>query len=382
MNKVENILVTSVFIIMLAVPVFTTHISGGEISQSEKRTLAEIPSMDNLGSRIISRDFMVDVENWLNDHIGQRDTFRKIYAQVMNCYLRLSTSKSVLFGKKGWYYYTNDNNIEIAKGSYPLNAKQLKTIQEQQKRVAGYYARKNIRYILQLTPSKVSIYPEYLPFKKAKGITEPSEMIQRALRNNGEVVNVKKVLKTNKSKGKLFFQTDSHWNSRGSYLAYTELLKKIDNNLKPISQKWGTWKRTGDLFAQLGLVQDKYKEEVPAFAYKWNSRKLKSNEIDKKLMEKIKISFKKQKTAYIEPEIFINKNKNKVIPKTVLIYGDSMMASYLNMPKYLCEHYHRVIVLRLRKITPEVDNMIKPDIVVYSTTERLIKAVLMEFAPY
>lgn len=378
MNKAENILVTILFIIMLAVPIFTTHVGGGEISQSEKRTLAEIPSLDNLGTRIICREFMVDVENWLNDHIGQRETFRKIYAQVMNRCLHLSTSKSVLFGRKGWYYYTSDNNIDIARGTYPLNADQLKKIAEQQKCVVDYYAKKKIRYILQLTPSKVSIYPEHLPFEKAKRVTEPSEMVQKALRNNGEVVNVKKALKSNKTKGKLFYQTDSHWNLQGSYTAYKELLKKIDNNLKPIPQKWGTWKRTGDLFTQLGLVDQRYKEEVPSFIYKWNSRQLKDNEIDEKFLETIKESFKQQKTAYSKPGVFIN---NKIKDGTLLIYGDSMMAPYLNVPKYFSEHFHKVVIIRLRKITPEIDDIIKPDIVVFSTTERLIKNVLTCFAP-
>lgn len=377
-KKVENILVIVLFAIFLAVPVFTTHLSGGEVSQKEKRTLARIPSMENLIFRIGNRAFMKDVENWLNDHIGQRDVCRKIYAQVMNRCLHLSTSESVLFGRNSYYYFTRDNNIDIAKGTYPLDDIQLKKIAQQQKCVVDYYNKNKVRYILLLTPSKVSIYPEYLPFVKARGITEPAEIVQRALRKNGEVLNVKKALKAKKNTGKLFYLTDSHWNTRGSYVAYTEILKKIDKTQKPIPQKYKTHKRTGDLFSLLGLEDTRYKEKVDGFSFKWHSRQLKDNEIDKKLLDKVTAAFKQQKTAYIKPEIFIN---NSIKDGTIVIYGDSMMAGYLNMPKYLCEHFHKVIVLRLRKITPEVDEMIKPDVVIYSTTERFVKNVLTQFAP-
>lgn len=377
MNKTENILVILVFLMLLAVPILTTNVKGGEISQSEKRVLAKFPTMVNLGERIANREFMRDVENWLNDHIGQRSISRKIYAQIMNRYLRISTSNSVLFGRKGWYFYTEGHNIEIAKGTYPLNRNDLHKIIMQQKRVADYYSAQKVRYFLCLTPSKVSIYPEYLPFKKKNKMVEPSEIVQKALDKNGNVINVKKAVKSKKSTGRLFHLTDSHWVHRGSYIAYTEILKKIDKSLKPIPQNYKPYKRTGDLFSLLGLEAPRYKEEVEGFSFQWNSKQLKDNELDQELLKAIKQSFKQQKTVYIRPEIFVNK---KVKKGTVVIYGDSMMAGYLNVPKYLCEHFHKVVVLRLRKIAPELDDMIKPDIVIYSITERLIRDFLTQFA--
>lgn len=377
LHKVFNKLILMAFALMIIIPIATTSFSGGEVSENEKRVLAEIPSTEDLGRRMLDRSFMQDTENWLNDHIGKRNGCRAVYAMIMYHGLNLSTSKDVELGRDGYCYFTKNNNLEIAKGTYEFSDKDIEKARDQYKRAKDYYSDRGTRFYLLLTPSKVSVYPEYLPFENNDSVKKPSEIAEKAINDPDNVINVKEALISGKDKGRLFFLTDSHWNQRGTYQAYTEILKRTDPDEIPIPEKYESSRRTGDLFQELGLIKEMDKEEVPAFSYEWNSRQLEDDEIDPEFIDALKKEFEAQETDYVDPEIFVNENGSG---GTLVIYGDSMMASYLNIPMYLCEHYNKVVVLRLRRISKNIDDMLQPDTVIFSSTERLVNPVLTQFA--
>ena len=377
LHKLLNKLLLIVFVSIIIVPLATTKFSGGEISEKEKRTLAEIPSAENLVERIFNREFMQDVENWLNDHIGKRNGCRTVYAILMYHGLNISTSEDVVLGQKGYCFFTRNSNLDIAKGNYPLTDDDLRLMRNQYEKVKDYYSERGTRFFLSLTPSKVSVYPEYLPFEIDEEAVQPSEIVESAINDPLHVINIKSKMISSKNEGKLFFLTDSHWNQRGTYKAYEYLLKRIKPKEAPIEGNYKTSKRTGDLYQELGLIKKRDMEEEPVFVYEWRGRKLGSNEIDREFVEVLKQEFEAQETVYTEPEIFVN---DSISEGTMVIYGDSMMAGYLKIPKYFSEHYNKVVVLRLRKISKEVDNILNPDIVIFSTTERLINPVLTRYA--
>ena len=229
---------------------------------------------------------------------------------------------------------------------------------------------------MALTPSKVSVYPEYLPFETPENVTEPSEIVENALLFSGSdnVINVKHAFLAGKSDGNcLFFRTDSHWNQQGSYTAYCEILKYLCSSAAPIAAEWTSSDRTGDLYKSLGLVTRWDKETVPKFSGYFQSRLLNGSEMSPLFLSLLRSAHEVQGSSFVEPAVYIN---DSVSSGTLVIYGDSMTASYLNLPQYLSEHFHCVIQLRLRQICPEIDDLLKPDIVLYSTTERLVKNTL------
>lgn len=377
LHKVFNKLILLAFALMIVIPIATTSFSGGEVSEQEKRMLAEIPSTEDLAARLFNREFMDDTENWLNDHIGKRNGCRSVYAMIMYHGLNLSTSKDVVLGRDGYCYFTKNNNLEIAKGTYEFSDKDIEAVRDQYKKAKAYYDARGTRFCLLLTPSKVSVYPEYLPFENDEKTKKPVEIAEDAINDPDNVINVKDKLISSKDKGRLFFLTDSHWNQRGTYQAYTEILRKLRPGETPIREEYAGARRTGDLFQELGLIKERDKEEVPAFSYNWKSRQIAGDEIDPEFIDALKKEFDAQETDYVDPEIFVNENGSG---GTLVIYGDSMMASYLNIPMYLCEHYNKVVVLRLRRISSNIDDMLQPDTVIFSSTERLVNPVLTQFA--
>lgn len=72
------------------------------------------------------------------------------------------------------------------------------------------------------------------------------------------VIDLKPLMLSNKEKGQLYLQKDTHWTSLGGYLAYVEIVKKLQQwypDMVPLelsSLRKTTSKRIGDLALMLG----------------------------------------------------------------------------------------------------------------------------------
>lgn len=162
MNKLKKMKIIFIlcFIIMISIPMMCVNRIQGKVSETEKRTLAQFPNFINEGDGKFNHNFPQEFNSWINDNIGFREFFGKINAKINYNLMESSPSNSVHIGKDGWLFYTNDNNIEIASGEYLLDEKILLEIKNEQEAIQKALAKKGIEYVLVLTPSKASIYPE------------------------------------------------------------------------------------------------------------------------------------------------------------------------------------------------------------------------------
>ena len=159
MNKLKKMKVIFIlcFIIMISMPAICVNKIQGKVSETEKRTLAQFPKIINGGDGKFNHNFPQEFNSWINDNIGFREFFGKINAKINFDLMKSSPSNSVHIGKNGWLFYTNDNNIDIASGEYPIDEKILLDIKNEQEAIQKALAEKGIEYVLVLTPSKVSI---------------------------------------------------------------------------------------------------------------------------------------------------------------------------------------------------------------------------------
>lgn len=370
-----NILVILMFAGVVLAPMFFFHMGGGEIDKTENRVLADYPDFDSGAEKWLNGELESEIDNWVNDHVGMRKTSRKIYSRTMDK-LNLTTTSKVVIGQDGWLYFTGNDNILIPKGQYVFTEEDKENIASIQKDINNSYKAQGIDYILVLTPSKVTIYPEYLPFE----VTEqqsPSDTVQEELKGTGvKCINVTDALKAQKDKI-IFCKTDSHWNQKGSYYAYRDIIEKQPKLGQPVNVEFDQISRTGDLNQMRGLIYKDYEETVPDAKYDWNSHLLKTQEIDSELIEKVNRVHKDEGSAYVEPAVYVN---DSVKEGTLLIYGDSMTGAYLNLPRYLAEHYHMVVGLRIMPSNQEVEKLIKPDQVIVQVTERITRSKLQEMS--
>ena len=368
MKKAQTVYILLMFVLLLLLPMITFNFTGAEEIPEEKIILADYPVLDGNPEHFLSGEVMDETEKWMNDHIGCRSASRRIYGEIYHRLLKISTEEKVVFGKDGWLYSTENKNLEIAKGKYPLTEEKEAEIIEKQLEVLDHYNRRGIKYYLLLTPSKVSVYPENLPISFA-GMASPSIVLEKAIGSRIRVINALYPLQQKKSEGfPLFFRTDTHWNSRGSYEAYRGLIAAVKPEENPVEiERYGQSVRLGDLNLLLGLTREEDQEESPIPEYAWKARKAETHADLKEALKKIA---KKQHSAYIEPDLYFNPERAEA--GTLLIYGDSMTAPWTYFPVYLAEHFEKVYVLRMTGISPELEEIIQPDYVVYQTTERFI----------
>ena len=92
-----------------------------------------------------------------------RNAFIKICTNIEYELFNRPFNQETVTGSNGWIYLNNDSNIEIVKETYPnFGENELKKICEKQIKLKNYLAQQGIEYVLILTPSKISIYPEYI----------------------------------------------------------------------------------------------------------------------------------------------------------------------------------------------------------------------------
>ena len=241
-----------------------------EWSNTEKRLLAPFPEIpDNL--KALSQ-FFNNFEDYYNDHFGFREKLIQRYNREMEKRFGLSGVSSVMAGKEGWYYFAKDKVLNDFRGITPLTEEQLLSWKTDLMHKKDWLAKQGIHYLFVLPPSKLTIYPEYLPdaLQNTKGVTHLEQLSDYLDKNpDVDIVNLKPVICKAKTKTQLYHKTDTHWNKYGAFVAYKEIINKISQLFPEHSFKYDFYFHEklkeapgGDLAKMLDL-QETLKEMNP-----------------------------------------------------------------------------------------------------------------------
>ena len=113
-RPVKEIIFVIVFFLLLTMPVALINWQPGFISETEKRVLTDFPSLSHVRTEGFDA-YRSTLISALQDRIGFRSLFigaaaaEKLYLQ------RKSPNEQVYIGKDGWYFCTDDYNIELVK---------------------------------------------------------------------------------------------------------------------------------------------------------------------------------------------------------------------------------------------------------------------------
>lgn len=364
------------FLSILTLSFIFTDFVGGKVSNTENRLLASFPANIDQSTGTIDIRWK-GMEQWISDNIGFRKEFVEIYSIFKNNILGLSSSPLVLRGSNGWYYYTADNNIEIAKGTYPLTEDDLATIAKNQQIISDYYHSLGKEYILMLTPSKVSIYPEFLPMADETVSLTPVDIVADYLSKHTDVTvyNSKPILLRGKNEGQIFHKTDTHWNQLGSYLAYRGLFDVMEQKEivsgDPINVRFGVGKYRGEFSAMLGYSKLIPAENTPIAHWPQSFCIVDSGS----QFDAVKAIQKEMNPSLGCAVLF---NDSAPIKKVLQIYGDSQLELGRMLPCYLAESFSEVFNFGIRDVSPFVDNISDPDVIIYSCSERYIQPLLIK----
>lgn len=376
-SKRSNLILVLIFMMILLFPVLFVDRTKGGISVSENRNLAEFPIVFHDDGKL-NRNLRVGFTDWLNDHIGFKNSFIKCAAKIKLNLFGISTSEKVHIGKDGWFFYTGEQNLEIANGMYYLTDEMLEEIAEKQQFISDYYKDQGIQYILALTPSKVSIYPEKIgTHPSGGGCCEPSpcDIVERYLNEHTDVmvINVKPANWQAKTTEQQFLKTDTHWTQAGAYRAYCAIIEYFNRQKilcdEPIEVTLGETQAVGDLANMLGAGVLP-PEVTSTVNYSPNAYFIKEGE----LFDQIEQLRLQDRMATVGDTVFL---KNDRIPGgTLFISGDSQWMTTRNIPQLLGEHFYQTIMLRTRTMNIAIDQAVKPDVILFGCSERTISSIL------
>lgn len=380
-DKIIRITVIVIFFAAIAVTALLSDFQGGKVSEAQNRVLASFP--DAKESDMTFDKFTEEFENWSNDNIGLHDIYSRLYTKF-NVLLNISSTERVYIGKNGFYFYTAANNVKIATGEHIISDEKLREIASVQQEISDYYKKNGKKYYLVLVPGKPSVYPENLKGGHYE-ITETTvDRIEKYLVQNTDVnvINVKKALIDCKEQGELAFRkTDTHWTNPGAYAAYNAIMDRLISDGAASYKADFSPEFTNAVYAEGDLSKMIGVGALPPEClytadwdnnWEYDNSSSKYYELEQELdllssMHNIEITRNEQR--YTNPSAAVN-------PLTLQIYGDSLYLDFQQINQFFAENFETVQYLRVRSVCQELDDITDPDIVIFSTFERLSESVL------
>jgi alginate O-acetyltransferase complex protein AlgJ len=234
-----NKLLIALFVAVIALPLAAT-VAGrdGADPQAENRELAAFPRVD--GSWESLRRFPAGLAAWFEDHFAFRSTLVRWSAESRLFGLDTAPTPTVIKGRNGWFFYGEDGSIEDYTSSNPLSADELANWRAALSRARDSLQAQGIRYVFTIAPDKYAIYPEQMPESLIRIAAQSrTDQLFDALTGSGvSAVDVRPALLRAKAHERVYQQTDTHWNDRGVFAAYQDIIAAVRAQVRAVPPAW------------------------------------------------------------------------------------------------------------------------------------------------
>ena len=218
-------------------------------------------------------------------------------------------------GKNDWLFLGNEYDQSVAKLKLRIEPKQkeIEVTKDTFLKIAKIAASFGTQVVLIVGPNKSSIYPEHLPDTLKPSSKKYSSFFLDKLRDipNLTVYDpTNDLLNLKEKEGILYWMTDTHWNEKGAYLAYSGFLKLFNLQAPEVKFYQGNAYKKGDL-AGMSKLKDLPLYTKDSWDIVWKKKSVFSeNKMSRDLQKKY------------APAIMVN-NQNPITSKYVWTVNDS-----------------------------------------------------------
>lgn len=361
-KKINIIFIVLFIIIIILVPITMAFTEDKEFSENENRYLSSKPKISI--NEILNGKYFKNFEKYVDDQFVFRDKLYEIKTQVQ-----------ILAGNK------DINGVYLAKDNYLIEKKldsevDKEKLQENMNKINEFTNNNKDKKIqMMIVPTASLILEEKLP-KNASEYNQ-NEILDEIKNNlkNATFIDLREQLLDHKEEY-IYYKTDHHWTSLGSYYAYQEWCKynNINTEIKDYSRKTVTAEFKGSLYSKV-LNRNVEEDEIEIFIPKeevnyevtYNFNKNSNSSIYD--FEKLKTKDKYQIFfGGNYPEIKIDtSNKNE---KKILLLKDSYANSFI---PFLLNNYENIYVVDMRYFKENLDeymaeNDINEILILYNAT--------------
>jgi len=236
--RVFDILVVLLFLAMITVPPAAT-IAGidGADQAAENRQLAGFPHLDGTWRAVAS--YGGGLDGWFSDHFAFRARFVRWFGETRYFWLGVSPSVSVALGGDSWLFYADDFSLDDYANDRPLSDFEQENWRESVVRLRDWLQKQGTAYVLTFAPDKYVLYPEEFPESVRKlGPISRMDQLYTALADTRVVVDTRPALRQAKAGERLYYLTDTHWNDRGAFAAYQQIIGAVNAQNRLVPPAW------------------------------------------------------------------------------------------------------------------------------------------------
>lgn len=327
----KNKIFFSIFmIIWILLIVLNFIIPNKEFSEQENRYLAKVPAFSF--EDLVNGKYAESLDTYINDHFIFRNFWLKL-----NSTLQLSTGK------------TENNGVYIGKDGYlfekfKYSENEQKNLQKATQIINSFADKTNIPTYFLLAPNSIYINRDKLPNNVEVANQEKIiEDVYNSCNKNVKTINVIDILEENKNL-QLYYKTDHHMTSIGTYLMYKEFCNTANIETTPLTDFNKEVVSTNFLGTFDSKAQVLNQETDKITVYTNTINKDVEGNYDGNIYNSIFNSEyldKKDKYSY-----FLNGNNAKVIIKTKVDNNKKLLVikdSYAHiLAQFICQNYEEI----------------------------------------
>lgn len=309
---------------------------------SENKELATFPKFDT--EHPLEQKYLHELGEYFEDHFAFRPYLVTANAWLHSHLLKSSTTNQVIPGTDDWLYF--HGTLSDYQGKNLFTERENFSILHNLHLIQNYVQAQGSQFLLMVPPNKNTLYDEHMPYYLQKGEDSNLKRLTKRFQQEG-IADVGLYEKFAKEEDTLYFKRDSHWTTKGAYLAYIWLMEKT------------------------GLPFDTY-ENIP-----YTMEPIHEGDLDKMLYPKAvqkedDMVYQKEPTfQYVTPvennmaEWIETENPNK--DGSILMYRDSFGESFI---PFVADAFGKGYFTRLVPYNLLQVEQYQPDVVVIEKVER------------
>ena len=355
-----NAVLVGLFVVIISLPL-AANLAGrdGADAQAENRDLAPMPRFDRSLTSIV--DYTSALGRWFEDHFGFRATLVRWYAESRFFWLDVSPSSAVIKGRDPWLFYADDGGVEDYTNEAPLSAAELEDWRETLVRTRDWLQARGIAYVFTMPPDKHVVYPEGMPptLRRVNSVSRADQIDAVCRRIGIAAVDVRPALAAAKAGERIYFETDTHWNDRGAFVAYRQIIGAVRAQVPTVPAAWSRDDfepaervvEGQDLARMIGLMRVLHEVDLTLVP---------------KRVRRAQVVEPPGAAPIAEEGRLVTEIAGSPLPRAV-IFRDSFAS---RLVPFLSEHFSRAVYLWQNDFDPEAVESEHPDVVIQEIVGR------------
>ncbi|HEY6145812.1 MAG TPA: glycosyltransferase [Solirubrobacterales bacterium] len=269
----------------------------------------------------------------------------------------------VVVGREGWLFLREDRNDALGQhtGRVKFSSEDKESLAALLRERRAVVESHGCIWITAVVPDKEAVYAEFLPPEVAPAARRPvHDFLEIADAEGAAAIYLLDDLQAAKAQGDLYMRTDTHWNHRGSFVAYQAVCREIAARgleLEVVDQRSISWIEQpvqGDLGSKLYPEIAEGTDVFPRLAGEVRGALVYDNRVRNHGM------------------VLIHERRDRDDLPSCLVLGESFAPPLVN---FLKESFGRVVFVHTSMLVADLIERLRPDVVLSLPTERFLISV-------